>query len=605
MTFPISPGVYSREIDLSTAPETAVATSGQFVGKFVWGPVNVVTSVSSEPDLVLKFGKPTIDTNVDFLQATSFLAYSSALNVVRLGKEGQSKNATSAGIAPSVLNDDDYSAAALTGINYIAKYVGEAGNSLAVATCDSASLYEGTLPGSFTFPVSPRSKLITYVPALTEELFDYFNVGDLLVVDGVQYVVQDLTATVLTIDRIYAGAAVPLTVRRRWAYAGRFNGAPATGRAHIVVVDTLGKLSDSAGSVLEVYENVSSVSTDKNADGTSAYFESVLAASQYIRVGALGISGTNSTTRVELLQFFDGDDAFEMIDTDEKLAAYDLFASKETVSAPLFIGGGLEDSVAANYLLQNIYDVRKDGLVFFSPKLASLRTASNKAAAVVADRNLLPATSFGVMNGNWKYMYDRYNDVFVWVPCAADEAGIYARVDRERDPWYAAAGAQRGVIKNAVKLAWNPTETERDTIYQNDVNPIVDFPSTGPVVFGQKTLLGVNSALSRVNVRRLVNLIETVVAEFAESVLFEFNDTLTQSQFKSKVDAFLRDIKGRRGLDDFLVICDSTVNTPSVVQNNQFVGQIYLKPAYAIEFVRLDFVVVNASTSFTEVVGTV
>lgn len=604
MTFPISPGVYSREIDKSASAVTQTSTNGSFIGKFTWGPVLQVTRVSSESDLLRVFGKPTTDTNVDFLQAVSFLAYSNALDIVRIGKEVQSKNAVTGGTAPSVLNDEDYDPVVLTGINYLGKYTGAYGNSLQVQTCDSTARFESVLPGTWIFPAT-RSNTITYTPQAAESLVSYFNVGDFFVVDGIAYTTTAVNVSSIVLDRIYGGSNSPTQVLRRWAHAPRFAGAPTAGRVHIVVVDTNGVFGDAPGSFLEKFENVSSVTTDKNPDGTSAHYLSVLEGSSYIRAGALGITGINAGTKVAIQQMTGGVDDFANIDTDERLLALDLFQSKELTKIGLFIAGDVQDAVVANYLIQNILEVRKDGLAFFSPKLASVRTAANKAAAVIADRATLPNTSYAMFNNNWKYMFDRYNDVFVWVPCAADEAGIYARVDRERDPWYAAAGIQRGAIKNVVKLAWNASEPERDSIYARDVNPIVDFPSSGPVVYGQKTLLGVNTALSRANVRRMLLQVEGIITDVAGELLFNFNDEIERTQFKSKIDSFLTNIKGRRGLSDFLVVCDETVNTPFVVQNNQFVGQIFLKPAYVTEFVRLDFVIVNASVSFEEVVGTV
>ena len=604
MTFAISPGVYEREIDLSTVVSSAFGAAGAFAGKFTWGPVNQVVRVSSEPDLVSRFGAPVTESSVDFHVAASFLAYSNALDVVRMGKEAQSKNASSTGSAPSVLNDDDYVASELTGINYIAKYCGDLGNSLAVQTCDSSARYDSALPGTWAFPTAPRSKTVTYDNATTELLTQYFNVGDQLVVDGVAYGVVAVTTTDLTLDRIYAGVSVPATVSRRWAHANRFSAAPATARNHIVVIDSAGKFSGVAGTVLETFESVSTISTDKYPDGSSAYFPVLLDGSNYIRVGALGVSGTNLSTKVESLVLSGGLDQFSLIDADEALVAYDLFTNKEIVTSQFFIGGAITD-VMSNYLIQNVMEVRKLGLAFFSPKLASVRTATNKAVAVVNDRKTLVASSYATMDSNWKYTFDRYNDTFIWVPCAGDHAGIYARNATQRDPWIAAAGTERGRIKSVVKLAWNPSEAERDQLYPNDVNPIIDLPKIGPVVYGQKTLLGVNSVMSRCNVRLLVNLIKSNVSEFAKTVVFELNDEFTQAGFKSKTDTFLRDIKGRRGLTDYLTVSDSTVNTPQVVQNNQFVGQVYLKPAYVAESIRLDFITVNGSTEFTEVVGSV
>jgi phage tail sheath protein FI len=209
------------------------------------------------------------------------------------------------------------------------------------------------------------------------------------------------------------------------------------------------------------------------------------------------------------------------------------------------------------------------------------------------------------MDSGWKYMYDKYNDVFRWVPLNGDHAGLYARVDRERETWVSAAGSSKGKIKNVVKLAWSPDQTQRDALYINDVNPVTILPVAGPVMYGDKTLLGIESAFSRINVRRLFIILEKTIATAANSLLFEFNDEFTQRRFVSIVEPFLRNVKGRRGITDFKVVADNRVNTPEVIQANRFVGQVFVKPNYSINFIRLDFVAVGNSASFDEVIGSI
>jgi len=212
-------------------------------------------------------------------------------------------------------------------------------------------------------------------------------------------------------------------------------------------------------------------------------------------------------------------------------------------------------------------------------------------------------SSYAVMDGNWKYQYDKYNDVYRWIPCNGDVAGLCARTDQTNDPWFSPAGYNRGVIKNVVKLAWNPSKAERDTIYNAGVNPIVSQPGVGTVLFGDKTTLAKPSAFDRINVRRLFIVLEKAIATAAKFSLFELNDEFTRAQFVGLVEPYLRDVKGRRGVYDFKVVCDETNNTPQVIDSNSFVGDIYIKPARSINYIQLNFVAVRTGVEFSEIVG--
>lgn len=607
MSFPISPGVYDREIDLSTVAGTNLGTSAVFAGKFNWGPINQITRIADENELASRFGKPTDDNAVDFFLAASYFAYANALDIVRAGKSDAlgPKNAISDLVtAVYIPNDDAYDAGAVSiaSASYVAKYAGSYGNNVGISTCASTAQYQAALPGVWTFT---RTDTVSYAAAVAEELSHYFTSGDFLVVDGVRYIVSaiDDTLNTLTLNKIYTGSLTPATVLRRWKFANRFTNAPLSSRAHVVVYDATGSISGEAGSVLEEYEDVSRTETDKLPDGSSAYYLSQFAGSAFIRAGGDAPDALLLKADTDVLA--GGADGYAVIGTDDMIEALSLFIPNETIEAPLIIGGAIDDTLSP-FIVQNIAEVRKDGVAFFSPKLASvLNNKGNEAGDIVTDRQVLPSTSYGAMDDNWKYMYDKYNDKYRWIPCAADHAGIYARVDRENDPWVSGAGQSRGLIKGAVKLAWNSREVDRDTLYQNGVNSIVDFPSSGPTLFGDKTLLSVNSALSRVPTRRLMLLIEGIVVDASGSLLFEFNDEFTRARFNSIVEPFLRGIQGRRGLDAFKVVADESVNTPQVIANNQFIGQVYIKPNYSINFIRIDFVVVGATVSIEEVVGAV
>jgi len=207
------------------------------------------------------------------------------------------------------------------------------------------------------------------------------------------------------------------------------------------------------------------------------------------------------------------------------------------------------------------------------------------------------------MDSGWKLQYDKYRDVYVYVPCNGDVAGTMVRTDIDRDPWWSPAGYNRGQIKNVIKMAYNPGKADRDQLYKKGINPIVTFPGEGTVLFGDKTMLTKPSAFDRINVRRLFIVLEKAIATASKYTLFEFNDAFTRAQFRSLVEPFLRDVQGRRGITDFRVVCDETNNTPEVIDRNEFIGDIYIKPARSINFIQLNFVAVRTGVDFTEVVG--
>jgi phage tail sheath protein FI len=261
--------------------------------------------------------------------------------------------------------------------------------------------------------------------------------------------------------------------------------------------------------------------------------------------------------------------------------------------------GVAADNSTARFVLDNVAETRRDCLVFVSPTAASLITAT----AVVNDRNanFNRDTTFAVLDSAWKYQYDRYNDVYRYVPMAGDTAGICVRTDQTAEPWYSPGGYNRGQVKNLVKLSWSPNKTDRDNLYRQQINPIVTQPGLGTVLFGDKTCTQTPSAFDRINVRRLFIVLEKAIATAAKFQLFEFNDGFTRSQFVSLVEPFLRDVQGRRGIIDFQVVCDETNNTGEVIDRNEFVADIYIKPNKSINFITLNFVATKTGVAFEEV----
>jgi phage tail sheath protein FI len=276
-----------------------------------------------------------------------------------------------------------------------------------------------------------------------------------------------------------------------------------------------------------------------------------------------------------------------------------MFANDETYDISLLPLGNVAASTVTT-AINSIAEVRKDCVVFFSPTLANAQSTT-AATAITGYRDGLPSSSYAVMDSGWKYQYDRYNDVYRWVPLNGDMAGIAARTDYTNDPWFSPAGFNRGQVKNVVKLAYSPSKTDRDTLYKKSVNPVVSFPGQGTVLYGDKTLLAKPSAFDRINVRRLFIVLEKAIATAAKFQLFEFNDGFTRAQFRNLVEPFLRDVQGRRGITDFKVVCDESNNTAEVIDRNEFAADIFVKPAKSINYIQLNFVATRSGISFEEV----
>jgi hypothetical protein len=419
------------------------------------------------------------------------------------------------------------------------------------------------------------------------------------------------------------------TVTRHWEFFNKVDLAPGqsdyqinfgnsainSDEMHVVVTDDGGKFTGVPGTVLEVFRAVSRATNAKTIDGAANHYKTVINdASQYI-YAVNDISGAASTT-AELLSNStldivsyrmqlgrDGKDETS-IEQSVLTTAYDFFASKEESDISLVLTGKSRSFTLANYLIDNIAEKRMDCIVLCSPQKGDVvNNVGNEADAIVSFRNNLRSTSYGVLDSGYKYMYDRYNDIYRWIPLNGDTGGLCVRTDSTNDPWWSPAGFNRGQIKNIVRLAYNPRQADRDTLYKAGVNPVVTFPGQGTILFGDKTLLAKPSAFDRINVRRLFIVLEKAISTASKYTLFEFNDQFTRSQFKNLVIPYLRDVQGRRGITDFLVVCDDTNNTPEIIDRNEFVGDIYIKPARSINFIQLNFVAVRTGVAFSEVVG--
>jgi len=403
-------------------------------------------------------------------------------------------------------------------------------------------------------------------------------------------------------------------------YQATFGNTSAKDEVHVAIVDQDGEFSGTPGTVLEMFAGLSRASDAKTSDGATNYYKTVINdGSEYVWFGSDRANAESNTaanitsstnTKPLTVSFVDGSDGPDeaTIPFGEISRAYDQFASAEAVDISLLLTGksrgGTEGEQLANYLIDNIAESRRDCVVFVSPERGDVvRANGNESTNVIAFRNALRNTSYGVLDSGYKYQYDKYNDVYRYVPLNGDTAGLCVRTDDTRDPWFSPAGFSRGQIKNIVKLAYNPGKADRDVLYKAGVNPVVTFPGQGTVLFGDKTLLTQASAFDRINVRRLFIVLEKAIAKAAKSLLFEFNDDFTRAQFKNIVEPFLRDVQGRRGITAFKVVCDESNNTGQVIDSNQFVGDIYIKPAKSINFIQLNFVAVRTGVEFSEIVG--
>lgn len=634
MAFQISPGVNVSEIDLTTIVPAVQTTVGGFAGRFRWGPVGQPVLLADEAQLVSQFQKPNSTTQVfqDFFTAANFLSYTNALQLVRINNSGlvnANANAASILVKSEEHYDELYEASGISGAgDVVAKYPGALGNSLKYSICPSATAFESTLSGNYTVVNGNTGVVFSANQALTISVGDLLQLGpdkDLYKVSTV-----DPGGLSVTIESTYTGNTVnnATALNRRWEWYNFFNTAPGTSpyattrggstdEMHIVVIDEDGEWTNVKNQVVEVWDSVSKAGDAKREDGSSNYYKDVLnRQSAYLwwanhpsgvtnaGSNALGTTFGGGNTPISN-SLATGNDGSAGTPGNYQLA-YDKFKSAEDVDVSILLGGA-STSATAIHLINNIAEYRKDCIVCLSPELADVVNNTSYIGAQVDDsvtfRNTLPSSSYATMDSGWKYQYDKYNDTYRWVPLNGDTAGTMARTDEVRDPWYSPAGLNRGRIKNVVKLAYNPNKTNRDQLYKNGINPIVTFPGEGTVLFGDKTLLSSPSAFDRINVRRLFIVLEKAIAIAARSSLFEFNDAFTRSQFVNLVEPFLRDVQGRRGITDFRVVCDDTNNTPEVIDRNEFVGDIYIKPARSINFIQLNFVAVRTGVEFEEVVG--
>ena len=639
MAFQVSPGVLVQEKDLTRIIPAVSTSIGAVAFQATQGPLDEVVSISSEQELVSKFGKPNSTTFEGFFTAANFLAYSNSLRVVRVQNSSVS-NATESGSAFVIKNTTDYQdnyadGSASVGL-WAARTAGVFGNSLSISTCPSATVYEETSKTTVNdASTTVGDTVVTVTSATGISVGDIVNFGD-----EYEYRVVSISTNDLNIVRKeepqYFGTsdssglhAVPTNgaaVRRRWRHYDLFDKAPGTSpfatslggsndELHIAVIDEDGAISGIKGEVLEVYGAVSKASDAKTPQGDINYYPDVIYnKSSYIYWMDHNASGSNWGTAASGTTFTDvttvsnvslqsGSDGTAAT-TAQKLSAYQKFADAETVDVGLIMAGNGDATHIDNLI--TIAENRKDAVVFASPErsdVAGVADANSQKDNVIGFFNAIRSSSYVVFDSGYKYMYDRYNDMYRYVPLNGDLAGLSARTDLVADAWFSPAGLNRGIIRGAVKLAFNPTKSQRDELYRARVNPVTTFPGQGTVLFGDKTGLTAPSAFDRINVRRLFITLEKAVATASKFQLFEFNDEFTRANFRNIVEPFLREVQGRRGITDFLVVCDETNNTGEVIDRNEFIAEIFVKPARSINFITLQFIATRTGVSFDEVAG--
>lgn len=604
MPFQLSPGVITTERDLTTIVPAVATTAGAYSGPFIWGPVLDRVLVETEQVLVSQFGRPDNDTATSFFTASNFLSYGNNLTVVRVVGD-EAVNASS--YAEQVIETFDGTGAQtiFTTVATFSPFPTDANLRVIV---DGVLQVEG-LSNDYTYVTDGGAVKVT------------FTAGSIPGV-GVDNVVIEVFARAILNEHNFAaqtdlassiygkypgesanGLEVWAIDATSWASLSaadklNFTSAPTGNEIHIMVIDALGVFTGSAGTRLEKFEFLSTVPGALADDGSVAYYaERINQSSRYIwSTGTL----TDFTDGIVTLAGARDDNT---VTTGNRIDGYDLFANPDEVDVSLLLGGEA-DSTLASYLLENIAEIRRDCVVFLSPpKVAVVNNPLDEVDDSITFRETLPSCSYGFLDNNWKYQFDRYNDIFRWVPANGSTAGTVVYTDRQTDPWFSPGGFNRGQIKNVQKLAYNATQAERDRLYQKGINPIVSFTGEGTVLFGDKTLLAKPSAFDRINVRRLFIVLEKAISRAAKYTLFEFNDEFTRAQFVALVTPFLEDVRGRRGLIDFRVVADETNNTGEVIDRNEFVGDIYIKPNRSINFIQLNFIAVRTNVNFNEIVG--
>lgn len=579
-----SPAIIVREVDLTNGVPNVPTSTGAIVGNFRWGPVETPVLVNNEATLTNIFGNPDPDRSVDFHGASYYLRYSDDLYVIREITETETPGsaADSDGIEfaanafdenvilaewPVIKNEDNFEnqrgAFLNAGHTFVAKWPGELGNSLTISMCGADD--------------------------------------------------SDFAA---------------------WAYKTYFNDVPGTSEyadkkgatndeVHVIVVDTNGEFSGAKNTVLETFSFLSLASDARKTDGGGNYvLETINRVSKYIWMASIPTAmGTNSSTPATNGKVFtagatgvyttsltNGKNS-GVLTAAQYTTGFDLLNDPNTYLVDFLIAPGLSAAVGhktvINHMVNIAENIRKDCMVVASPhRSAVVDDPTSARTNILTDLTSgITRSSYLVMDSNYLKVYDKYNDTYIYIPAASSTAGLMAATDNNFAPWFSPAGTRRGRYFGVTQLAYNPNKQDRDELYKAGFNPIANIPGEGILLYGDKTHLSRPSAFDRINVRRLFLVLERAIARAAQNILFEFNDEFTRAEFVNIVEPVLRNVQGRRGITDFKLVCDETNNTSEVIDTNQFIATLFIKPSRSINFITLNFVAVRTGVSFDEVVG--
>ena len=657
----LSPGVEIQERDLTIGSiETVEVNVGAIAGAFSKGPVLKPVRIANESQLIEQFGEPSDGNAETWWTAASFLQYGGVLDVVRVATSGQltaSDDNVTSPYTLSIPTDDVYEAvyasASSNPFRWAARNPGSESNAIKVAIIDKGADVTLSLDGALSTPTVGTQVQNT---AGTKSGFIYQW-------DSVNNKVSLITSDTWDLTDVVENGVTDLniTAKSDWydgqvAYGGvswasiapRPGTSPyvaerggANDEMHVIVFDSTGVITGTPNTLLEKFTYLSKANDAKTQSGAVNYYPTVIQdRSQFVywgshendaydvsgnalitsgaNFGGTGNAGNPSTTTFDLFSSDSAERSYTFVKGAESLGATSgeimtgltEFADVETLDVDYILmgpgdAGSKSNTQAIAAKVLSIASGRKDAVGFISPfrgDVVGVTSSATQTQNVVDFYTNLQATSFGVFDNGWKYIYDRFADKYRYVPLNGDVAGLCAAVTANGTPWFSPAGLNRGAIRGAVKLAYSPTKSERDTLYQRRINPVTSLPGQGIVLFGDKTALASPSAFDRINVRRLFNVIEKTIGNAAKGVLFELNDEFTRSNFKNVVEPFLRGIQAERGITDFLVVCDESNNTGAIIDANEFKADFYIKPARSINFITLTFVATRTGVSFEEVI---
>ena len=647
----ISPGIVIKERDLTTAVVTnSQSITGAFASTFARGPVGQITTISSQSELLEIFGKPSASNAEDWFVASEFINYGGRLAVVRAETGTNSANSGS-NASLNVKNSADWDGGLGSGETFVAKTPGTWGNALKVIVADRGAdqvITLATVPvsapvagGAVTFNLSgggtATAEVLTYADQVLTVILDdptvLISTADDLEDGGTDVVISTVTDwwSTTSVGGVALSAIGPRPGTSQYA-ADR---SIKYDEVHVAVVDSTGAISGTAGTVIERLTYLSKLSDGRGTENQATYYKTAInTSSEYIFtgttiVGAYAPSSTDAGDAWGQASTDSGVDNFTLATaTSTDLAsgvddyaytageidtAYEVFSETEETSVDFVLMGGSMTTETDTKLkagsVMAIAQNRKDCIAFISPHKGNqvgssgALTRSLQKTNTINFFNTLASTSYAVFDSGYKYMYDRFNDLYRWVPCNGDVAGLCVSTSATLEDWFSPAGTNRGGLRNAVKLAFNPTQSDRDELYQSRINPIVSLTGTGTVLFGDKTALASPSAFDRINVRRLFLAVQKRAEGLAKGVLFEQNDATTRVGFASALNSFMAEIQARRGVTDFLVVCDGSNNTASVVDRNEFVAEIYIKPTRSINYVTVTLTATKSGVSFSEVIG--